>query len=167
MQLRPDRIGIARPELGEYYRDILCRDCDNKLGVFDDYAIDVCRAFKKKHTRDGKLFAILNVDGDKLAKFILAVLWRASISKRESFFGIRLGPYEPQARDVLFGAAPLSSLRAFQSDRAALPRLSCVENSEKQPFSRSHPREAQHQRSLDWANLLRPSPGVRSVRLSD
>ena len=37
-----------------------------------------------------------------------------SISKRESFFGIRLGPYEPQARDVLFGAAPLSSLRAFQ-----------------------------------------------------
>ena len=92
MQLRPDRIGIAKPELGEYDRDILCRDCDNKLGVFDDYAIDVCRAFKKKHTRDGKLFAILNVDDDKLAKFILAVLWRASISKRESFFGIRLGP---------------------------------------------------------------------------
>ncbi|MET0709152.1 MAG: hypothetical protein ABWY82_20265 [Tardiphaga sp.] len=53
MQLRPDRIGIAKPELGEYDRDILCRDCDNKLGVFDDYAIDVCRAFKKKHTRDG------------------------------------------------------------------------------------------------------------------
>ena len=114
MQLRPDRIGIAKPELGEYDRDIICRDCDNKLGVFDDYAIDVCRAFKKKHTRDGKLFAILNIDDDKLAKFILAVLWRASISKRESFFGIRLGPYEPQARDVLFGAAPLSSLRAFQ-----------------------------------------------------
>ena len=77
VQLRPDRIGIAKPELGEYVRDIICRNCDNKLGVFDDYAIDVCRAFKKKHTRDGKLFAILNVDGDKLAKFILAVLWRA------------------------------------------------------------------------------------------
>ena len=35
VQLRPDRIGHAKPEFGEYDPDILCGDCDGALAVFD------------------------------------------------------------------------------------------------------------------------------------
>jgi hypothetical protein len=34
--------------------------------------------------------------------------------RRRNFAPIDLGPYEDQARNVLFGATPLSSLRAFE-----------------------------------------------------
>ena len=89
-------------------------NCDNKLGVFDEYALHVCRSFKKTHKRVGDIFEMRDVDGDMLAKFVLAVLWRASISRRRNFSGIALGPYQSKARDVLFGATPLNSLHAFQ-----------------------------------------------------
>jgi hypothetical protein len=105
----------ARPQLGEYDREILCQDCDNKLGIFDDYAIEVCRNFQSKHkllTSD--MFEMLPFDGEKFAKFILAVLWRASISKRPNYNQVLLGPYEDKARDVLFGAGSLDSLKAFE-----------------------------------------------------
>ena len=114
IQLRPDRVGHAKPQSGEYDPDILCGSCDGRLGLLDDYAVTVCRDFKSRHTRDGIPFEVPGVDCEKLAKFVLAVLWRASISSRPHFAAIRLGPYEDKARDVLFEALPLSELPAFQ-----------------------------------------------------
>jgi hypothetical protein len=116
MQLRPDRVGQAKPQLGEYDPDILCSTCDGTLGSLDDYAIDVCRSFREHGIRrHGDLvFEIPNVDCNKLARFVLAVLWRASISSRLHFAAIRLGPYEDKARDALFEASPLSEFTAFQ-----------------------------------------------------
>jgi hypothetical protein len=97
-----------------YDPDILCGPCDGRLGLLDDYAVKVCRDFKSRHTRDGILFEVPDIDCDKLAKFVLAVLWCASISSRPHFAAIRLGPDENKARDVLFGASPIRALPAFQ-----------------------------------------------------
>jgi hypothetical protein len=105
----------ARPQLGEFDANILCAACDHKLGVFDDYAIEVCRQFERKHTQLSKdLFEYQNFDGDKFTKFVLAVLWRASISKRAAFENVSFGPYENRSREVLFGAKPLQTLKSFQ-----------------------------------------------------
>jgi hypothetical protein len=105
----------AKPtQHGVYDLNILCAKCDGVLGYYDDYAIEVCRRFKSDHVVQGDMFSVLNVDGDKLAKFVLAVLWRASISSRPEFKKIALGPYEDLARDVLFGAKALSEIRAFE-----------------------------------------------------
>jgi hypothetical protein len=114
IQLRWDRVGEAKPQLGEFDTEILCADCDNKLGRFDDYALDVCRRFRTEHKVEGECFELRDVDGEKFAKFVLGVLWRASISERVNFTPVSLGPHEKVARDVLFGALPLSAMPAFQ-----------------------------------------------------
>lgn len=45
--------------------------------------------------------------------FFLSILWRASISSRPEC-RLTLGPYEDEARDVLFDLKPLSGFYAFQ-----------------------------------------------------
>jgi hypothetical protein len=115
MALSMHQTGPAFPQLGEYDENILCAECDNKLGVFDNYALKVCKEFPQKHTtpRDN-IFEMPDVDGDSFAKFVLAVLWRASISKRPAAAAVRLGKHESIARDVLFGAKPLNAMSAFR-----------------------------------------------------
>jgi hypothetical protein len=39
------------------------------------------------------VFELVDVDGEKFAKFVLAVLWRASISSRPDYANVSLGPY--------------------------------------------------------------------------
>jgi hypothetical protein len=57
---------------------------------------------------------MLNVDGNKFATFIFSVLWRASITSRREFAKVALGSYEDDARDVIFGAKPLSAMPDYQ-----------------------------------------------------
>lgn len=115
MALSVRKVREAKPQLGEFDRHILCADCDQKLGSFDDYAIDVCRHFERRHLRlPNDVFEYPAFDGEKFTKFVLAVIWRASLSKRDVFREVSLGPYDDQTRDVLFGAKPLRSLKAFE-----------------------------------------------------
>jgi hypothetical protein len=77
-----DRVGEAIPQL-EYDPNILCEDCDNILGKTDEYALDVAKKFKaQKANAEGNLFEIEKVDCDRFTKFVLSVIWRASISDR-------------------------------------------------------------------------------------
>jgi len=115
MSISLEKTTEARPHLGEFDRQILCGNCDHKLGKFDDYAIDVCRTFQRKHrSPTAGMFEFSNFDGQKFAKFVLAVLWRASISKRKNYEKIQLGFYENIARDILFDQTPLSVFGAFE-----------------------------------------------------
>jgi hypothetical protein len=99
---------------GIYDRNILCAKCDGKLGDYDGYAIDVCRIFDRKQSEFDGRFLMRHIDGDKLAKFVLAVLWRASVSTRSEFKNISLGLYESVARDVLFDTKPLKDFTAYE-----------------------------------------------------
>ena len=113
--LSVQQVREAKPQLGEYDADILCATCDQKLGYFDDYAVDLCKTFERKHVRlSNDIFELQGFDGDKFTKFVLAVLWRASISNRSTFKDVSLGPYENKARDVLFGANTLQQLKSFE-----------------------------------------------------
>lgn len=100
---------------GVYDPNILCKDCDGILGKLDDYALEVCRRFPQeyKKTGDGG-FEMPNVDGDKFATVVLAVLWRASITSRIEFRKVSLGPYEDEACEVIFGAKPVSKMTTYQ-----------------------------------------------------
>lgn len=99
---------------GVYDPNILCAACDGVLGDYDGYAIEVCRTFETKHTGFDDRFLMLDIDGDKLALFALAVLWRASVSTRREFRQVDLGPYEDIAKAVLFGAKPLKDIPAYE-----------------------------------------------------
>lgn len=104
----------AKAQLGIFDRGILCATCDAVLGRLDDYAIQVCDRVPKDLVSVGDLWALPSVDGDRYAKFVLAVIWRASISSLTECSRVSLGPYDPAARAILFDDAPLSTLPAFE-----------------------------------------------------
>ncbi len=107
-----DKAVRARRQLGDFDKTILCADCDRDLGRrYDEYAFEVLTSFDKKHrVLPNNVFEILDVDGERLAKFVLSLLWRASISSLDEYRTLTLGDFEDAARDVLFSSNPLSSI---------------------------------------------------------
>jgi hypothetical protein len=111
---------------GVYDPRILCEQCDGHLNTrYDEPAFRFFRSFDLAATKIIDLrrspyedtpsyFELPTADCDMLSGFVLSVLWRSSISKRPEFSDIRLGPYEDQVREVLWGLRPLSSLRSFE-----------------------------------------------------
>jgi hypothetical protein len=100
---------------GVYDNRLLCATCDGALGDLDSAALEVCRRFPAEHKIiAGDCFVLENVDGNAFAKFVLSVLWRASISTRPEFASTSLGPYEDLTRDVIFGARPLTDVPEYQ-----------------------------------------------------
>lgn len=87
---------------GSYDINILCRDCDNKLGVYDKYALDFVTNSKLINHPSGVGWTINGVDQAKLKLFCLSYLWRASITNRPEFAGINLGTkHEENIRQLL------------------------------------------------------------------
>lgn len=99
---------------GVWDKNLLCAECDRALGDLDNSALNVCRRFLGEHRVMDGYFVMDNVDGDQFAKFILSVLWRASISTRREFTRVSLGPYEAIAGEVTFGARPLTEIPSYQ-----------------------------------------------------
>jgi hypothetical protein len=109
------RDNVRHTQLGVFDRKILCGACDGKLGKLDNYAASVCRCFPSRHTiRADGLFEMTAVNGDRFATFVLSVLWRASISSRPEVAKVSLGSYEDRAREVIFGAKPLSDIPEYE-----------------------------------------------------
>ena len=109
---------VLRPSSGEYEGGILCRECDNvKLGGLENYARQalyggtlpvedspICQNFM---TADGIRFTrCRNISYRKFKLFLLSILWRASISSREFFEEVNLGPYEEELRQMLIDEDP-------------------------------------------------------------
>ncbi|HUT22593.1 MAG TPA: hypothetical protein VMX18_04360 [Candidatus Bipolaricaulota bacterium] len=88
---------------GIYDKKILCKECDNSLGVYDDYAsrLLLCEFDPGNFIADGQGYKIDKYAFDKLSFFFLSVLWRASITTHELFRRVSLGPYETKIKDIL------------------------------------------------------------------
>lgn len=105
----------AKQPLGPFDSKILCADCDGKLGRYDDYAIGFCKALPMTNTATtGSIFRHDAFDGNLFALAILAIFWRASISKRAEWGHISLGPHEERAGQTLFATRDLSSFPEFE-----------------------------------------------------
>lgn len=114
---------VSASQHGVYDSHILCAKCDHLLGVYDKYAVEVCRraATAQRVLTPASdlslppLVSIPDVDGDRLALFVLAVIWRAAISKRPEFQKVDLGDLGEPIAQVLFGHKPLIDLIGFQT----------------------------------------------------
>lgn len=104
---------------GEFESDILCVSCDNIiLGTLDSYAInlffkgfndDIVKIHNVKNLNGYDYSVIENIDYKKLKLFLLSILWRASISKRDFFRDVNLGPYENIIREMILLNDPKES----------------------------------------------------------
>jgi hypothetical protein len=98
-------------QAGDFDPEILCAECDNKFSPLDDYGFKIlgvpqpkCRYINP--ATGNEVGSVIECDTDKLRRFVLAVLWRASISKR--WDTVSLGHYEPKVLGRIFDVAPLS-----------------------------------------------------------
>lgn len=96
-----------RSYTGIYDNTILCADCEKLFQNFDNYAQSLLLPdFKKKDyildsfgkERGCKLD---NINYKYLKLFFVSVLWRASISNREEFSKVDVGPFEKILRKMI------------------------------------------------------------------
>lgn len=94
------------------YEHLLCQDCENSTAKWDDYARAVI--FSKPGEKTYGLMTsgiegavqIENVDYKLFKLFQLSLLWRASVTKREFFSRVCLGPQENRIREMLVAEDP-------------------------------------------------------------
>ena len=107
---------------GEYESNILCQNCDNIIfGQLENYARKIfyggpsshneCIKFYKEKQNDILIYCVSGVDYSKFKLFLLSILWRASISRREFFEFVSLGPYEEEIRQMIIGNNPKEEKR--------------------------------------------------------
>jgi hypothetical protein len=89
-------------------RNILCTDCDNNiLGEYDNEAYKLLLNIDKKKVKskwqefDVYFYLEEEFDYEKIRKFFIAILWRASISTLDCMNIVKLGPYEEIALKLL------------------------------------------------------------------
>ena len=94
----------SRP-IGVYDSGILCEACEREFSTADDYGYRFFHpSVDYSLCTDGQgtcAYRIEKVDYDKLKRFLLSVLWRASVSTQEFYAGVDLGPYEEKIRKLL------------------------------------------------------------------
>lgn len=102
---------------GSYDSGILCQTCDGDvIGKFDTFAkkilIDRKGVIKKTFhnpSRPQQALSFYRLEDktgyDKLNRFFISVLWRASISSHEDFISFNLGPYESIAKRIILDSA--------------------------------------------------------------
>jgi hypothetical protein len=101
-----------RRPIGPYDKNILCEECENDLNKgFDDYAKvtlidkkDLIHEIINNSYGSGSVsfYRLANKDGyDQISRFLISVLWRASVAFQNDFENVSLGPYESIARQII------------------------------------------------------------------
>ena len=93
--------------IGVYDQKILCNQCEPKFDQVDDYGVQVL--LNRLHeiflpiTRANRIVAYQteNINQDLLLRFLVATLWRASVSTQAFYNRIDLGPLETLARQTI------------------------------------------------------------------
>jgi hypothetical protein len=99
-----------RIQAGVWDDEILCLDCEAKFSAFDAYGWqilgkpDLSQAYFDGNFQVGYR---IKCDTDKLRRFILSSLWRASVSRIPAYEKLYLGPYETPIIERVFDETPL------------------------------------------------------------
>jgi len=105
------RVPPRASHTGEYDRSILCADCDNILGEWDEYACDllvhkVPAQSIKTRSNGQQIYVLPRYEYQKFKLFFLSTLWRMSISTRYAFRDVKLGSFEVDLRQKIFDRLP-------------------------------------------------------------
>jgi hypothetical protein len=96
---------------GQYDRQILCAECDNKFSAWENYTAkllmtaDAYDRFRDANPGED-FYRIPKYDYASLKLCLLSILWRMSISEIPSFKNITLGPFEAVIRQMLLDKNP-------------------------------------------------------------
>jgi len=120
---------------GEYDEEILCVNCDSKLGMYEQYAKDLLiqKANPKEvitHKNERVCYTVDNIDYKRFKLFLLSLLWKLDVSSREIFTAVKLGgSHERNIRQMILNENPGSDdeysviLSKFDYDIKKVPML--------------------------------------------
>ena len=98
---------LKRSRIGIYDSNILCSECDGAFSAYDSYGKEVFLNKEiKQHPQTDVLFQIGDVDYAKMKLFILATVWRASVSELGDFSKVAIGPHEERIKKMLLNNDP-------------------------------------------------------------
>ena len=111
---------VSEPRTGEYDSYILCRECDNvRIGELESYAKPIIyggseslkesqipRGENRVNQVGAELTYYENLDYKKFKLFLLSILWRAGVSRRDVFSLIQLGSHEETLREMIYSGNP-------------------------------------------------------------
>lgn len=99
--------GYDYTQSGIFEKDILCKDCDNNLGKFENIAVQAFRKIRAsaKGAAVGQYF-LAGSDGDDILRFSAGILWKYSVCSKENG-RIDLGPYRDILRDIAFNQSSI------------------------------------------------------------
>lgn len=125
---------------GEFESNIFCYECDNvRLGKLETYAHRILYIEKPNKSRNIKVQDQINqhgvvstyvkgIDYKKFKLFLLSILWRSSISSRDFYEQVNLGPHEEIIRKMLLSEDPGSHkeypcfITTYLNSRKELPK---------------------------------------------
>jgi hypothetical protein len=127
-------------QAGAHDTSILCEDCERKFSDFDKYGWQILGNPDLSKPLPDHSGHKLVCDTGKIRRFILSILWRASVSRNSFYSSIDLGSDEATVKERVFNSTPLGpdeyQMAAVRVDARALGDFSGVLF---QPFSvRNH-----------------------------
>lgn len=96
---------------GAYDDEILCEECEARFSDFDRYGWEIFGSLRLDHPvpgSGGRAYRI-SCDTDKVRRFILSILWRASVSKTKFYSHVNLGLYEKKIQSRIFDPTGLQA----------------------------------------------------------
>jgi hypothetical protein len=108
---KPIRAAGTFLQAGPYDGSIPCEDCERRFSDFDSYGWQILGtlALNDPVYDDGRPFAYkIACDTVKLRKFVLSVLWRASVSELKCYSRVQLGSRADIVKTRMFDASPLA-----------------------------------------------------------
>lgn len=98
-----------RPQVsntGIYDKDILCGECDGRLGGYEGYAVSLLRRCRAQLVEPGKVVMVRDLDGDKMVRFAAGIAWKYAATTTAKG-RIDIGPYVNILRDVALKGAEI------------------------------------------------------------
>ena len=87
------------------YREyLLCGNCEQTFSRLEKFFADYWYQTSPLPDPAPEGGVFLNVEYGRFKLFLLSILWRASVSSRDEFAAVRLGPFEEEARLMLLNA---------------------------------------------------------------
>jgi hypothetical protein len=96
-----------RAPIGIYDETILCEACEARFAQLDHYGVEILQIRLNElfrpvlHLGETVAYQAEGIDQKRLLRFLIATLWRASVSDHSYYKRVTLGPYEDLAKQVV------------------------------------------------------------------
>jgi hypothetical protein len=96
-------------QTGEYDDKILCAECDNAFSSWEQYTANLLvrnGAYDRFRQARLNFYTVQSYEYASLKLCLLSILWKMSVSKRDTFRAVNLGPFEAAIRQMLLDNNP-------------------------------------------------------------